>query len=76
MTESAIKGRELDIDRYRVRDEPYYAEVNGEVGLFTIAAVFGISRFEVFEWTGVVSLSVGIAAFAAGTWYYLSRVEP
>jgi ABC-type transport system involved in multi-copper enzyme maturation permease subunit len=45
-------------------------------GLFTIAAVFGISRFEVFEWTGVVSLSVGIAAFAAGTWYYLRRVEP
>ncbi len=35
---SSSKGRELDIDRYRLRDEPYYAEVNGEIGLFTIAA--------------------------------------
>jgi nitric oxide reductase NorQ protein len=32
------KGRELEIDRYRVEREPYYAEVNGEIGLFTIAA--------------------------------------
>jgi nitric oxide reductase NorQ protein len=32
------KGHELDIDRYRVRQEPYYAETGGEVGLFTIAA--------------------------------------
>ena len=32
------KGQELEIDRYRLRQEPYYAEVNGEVGLFTIAA--------------------------------------
>jgi len=38
MTESTSKGRELDIDQYRVRDEPFYAEINGEVGLFTIAA--------------------------------------
>jgi nitric oxide reductase NorQ protein len=32
------KGRELEIDRYRVRQEPYYAEVGGEIGLFTTAA--------------------------------------
>ena len=32
------KGHELDIDRYRVRQEPYYAETGGEIGLFTIAA--------------------------------------
>lgn len=32
------KGRELEIDRYRVQQEPYYAEVNGEINLFTIAA--------------------------------------
>jgi len=32
------KGRELEIDQYRLQQEPYYAEVNGEVGLFTIAA--------------------------------------
>ena len=38
MTESISKGRELDIDQYRIRDEPFYAEINGEVGLFTIAA--------------------------------------
>jgi nitric oxide reductase NorQ protein len=33
-----MKGQELDIDRYRVREEPYYLEVSGEIGLFTIAA--------------------------------------
>jgi nitric oxide reductase NorQ protein len=32
------KGQELDIDQYRVRQEPYYAEVNGEIALFTAAA--------------------------------------
>jgi len=32
------KGKELEIDHYRLRQEPYYAEVNGEIGLFTIAA--------------------------------------
>lgn len=36
--DAPAKGRELEIDRYRLRDEPYYTEVNGEVGLFTIAA--------------------------------------
>ena len=35
---SALKGQELDIDRYRIASEPFYAEVRGEVGLFTIAA--------------------------------------
>lgn len=38
MAQSTPKGKELDIDQYRVRDEPYYAEINGEIGLFTIAA--------------------------------------
>ena len=33
-----MKGQELDIERYRVREEPFYAEVSDEVGLFTIAA--------------------------------------
>lgn len=32
------KGQELEIDRYRLQEEPYYAEVSGEIGLFTIAA--------------------------------------
>lgn len=32
------KGREFDIGHYRIQKEPYYAEVRGEVGLFTIAA--------------------------------------
>lgn len=32
------KGREVEIDRYRLQHEPYYAEVSGEVGLFTTAA--------------------------------------
>ena len=35
---SPMKGHELDIDRYRVRQEPYYAKVSGEIGLFTIAS--------------------------------------
>ncbi len=32
------KGQEQEIERYRVREEPYYVEVNGEIGLFTLAA--------------------------------------
>jgi nitric oxide reductase NorQ protein len=32
------QGREFDIGQYRIRDEPYYADVRGEVGLFTTAA--------------------------------------
>jgi nitric oxide reductase NorQ protein len=36
--QAQTKGRELEIDRYRVQQEPYYAEVNGEIALFTIAA--------------------------------------
>lgn len=32
------KGQEQEIDRFRLREEPYYQEVNGEIGLFTLAA--------------------------------------
>ena len=32
------QGRELDIGHYRIAQEPFYAEVRGEIGLFTIAA--------------------------------------
>ncbi len=35
---SPMKGREMEIDHYRLRQEPYYAEVSGEIGLFTIAS--------------------------------------
>jgi nitric oxide reductase NorQ protein len=38
MSETAAKGQERDIDQYRVEREPFYAEVKGEIGLFTIAA--------------------------------------
>ena len=31
-------GRELDIQAFRIDREPFYAEVRGEAGLFTIAA--------------------------------------
>jgi nitric oxide reductase NorQ protein len=31
-------GREIEIGHYRIEREPFYAEVRGEVGLFTIAA--------------------------------------
>src|SRR5256712_13004504 len=33
-----VKGRDLEMDGFRLQEEPYYAEVNGEIGLFTIAA--------------------------------------
>lgn len=33
-----IKGQELDIGEYRVREEPFYVETRGEVELFTTAA--------------------------------------
>jgi nitric oxide reductase NorQ protein len=36
--ESTKKGQEQEIDQYRIRQEPYYAEVGGEIGLFTVAA--------------------------------------
>src|SRR5574338_1725347 len=32
------KGQEVGIDRYRIAREPFYAEVRGEIGLFSIAA--------------------------------------
>lgn len=38
MPDMSHKGHELNVDQYRLRDEPYYAEVNGEIGLFTVAA--------------------------------------
>ena len=31
-------GREVDVGQYRIEQEPFYAEVRGEIGLFTIAA--------------------------------------
>nr|MBI3613346.1 CbbQ/NirQ/NorQ/GpvN family protein [Nitrospirota bacterium] len=37
-SDQQTKGKELEIDRYRIQQEPFYAEVGGEVGLFTIAA--------------------------------------
>jgi len=33
-----MKGQELSIEQYRFTDEPFYEEVAGEIGLFTIAA--------------------------------------
>jgi nitric oxide reductase NorQ protein len=38
MTQRHTKGHEVAVDQYRVRTEPFYAEVNGEIGLFTVAA--------------------------------------
>jgi nitric oxide reductase NorQ protein len=32
------QAREIDIGQYRIQEEPFYAEVCGEVGLFAIAA--------------------------------------
>ena len=33
-----MKGQELDIERYRVTEEPFYEEVNGEIQLVTLAS--------------------------------------
>jgi nitric oxide reductase NorQ protein len=33
-----MKGVEQGIEQYRVKEEPFYAEVNGEIGLFKAAA--------------------------------------
>jgi nitric oxide reductase NorQ protein len=32
------KGHELDVEQYRIREEPFYAEVGNEIRLFTVAA--------------------------------------
>ena len=32
------QAREFDVGQYRIQEEPYYADVRGEVGLFTTAA--------------------------------------
>ena len=32
------QAHEVDMTQYRIRQEPFYAEVCGEIGLFTIAA--------------------------------------
>jgi len=31
-------AREIDLAQYRILHEPFYADVSGEVGLFTVAA--------------------------------------
>ena len=38
MESRSSKGRELAVDQYRIEREPYYAEVDGEIGLFEAAA--------------------------------------
>jgi nitric oxide reductase NorQ protein len=37
--EKNVKGLEQGIEQYRVKDEPFYAEINGEIGLFKAAAL-------------------------------------
>src|SRR5438046_8425347 len=39
LKEKNVKGLEQGIERYRLKDEPYYAEINGEIGLFKAAAL-------------------------------------
>ena len=46
------------------------------LGLYAIAAMFAVSRFELMEWSGIAGFGCGACAFAAGTWCYLRRVEP
>ena len=33
-----VKGHEIDIEQYRITEEPFYEEINGEIGLVDIAA--------------------------------------
>src|SRR5438093_12646941 len=39
LKEKNVKGLEQGIEQYRLKDEPYYAEINGEIGLFKAAAL-------------------------------------
>src|SRR5204862_1986119 len=39
LKEKNVKGREQGIEQYRLKDDPYYAEINGEIGLFKAAAL-------------------------------------
>jgi hypothetical protein len=33
-----MKGQEFGIEQFRVTEEPFYQEVNGEIGLFSVGA--------------------------------------
>lgn len=33
-----MKGKEIDLEQYRVTEQPFYEEINGEIGLVEIAA--------------------------------------
>ncbi len=33
-----MKGQEYGIEQFRVTEEPFYQEVNGEIGLFSVGA--------------------------------------
>jgi ABC-type transport system involved in multi-copper enzyme maturation permease subunit len=46
------------------------------LALSLLASLLGISRFELAEWSPVIGLVIGMAAFCVGTWYYFRRVEP
>jgi len=37
--EPMVKGQEQGIEQYRLKDEPFYAETNGEIALFKAAAL-------------------------------------
>jgi len=39
LKEKNVKGLEQGIEQYRLEDEPFYAEINGEIGLFKAAAL-------------------------------------
>ena len=35
---SRVKGHEIDVEQYRITEEPFYEEVNGEIGLADVVA--------------------------------------
>ena len=39
LKEKNVKGLEQGIEQYCLKDEPFYAEINGEIGLFKAAAL-------------------------------------
>ena len=54
-------GREIDIGQYRIQQEPYYADVRGEVALFTTA----VPEYADYN-TAVVAIE-GTVDMASGT---------
>ncbi|HWB10345.1 MAG TPA: hypothetical protein VG826_14030 [Pirellulales bacterium] len=46
------------------------------IALILVGSVLRIPQARVSEWSNLVSVTTGLSAFIAGSWYYCRRVEP